>query len=388
MANKKLKTAKVPNLRFPGFEGEWNKLTISDVALKVNSGKTPFGGEAVYLNEGVLFIRSQNINNNKLEIEKPVFISEEMNSSMKNSIVLPNDILLNITGASLGRSCVVPNDFSTGNVNQHVCIIRLNKDNNPRFIQPILASQKGQNIFLSLQTGSGREGLNFESIKKMQFFFPDLKEQSTIASFLSFIDERITTQSKIIEDLRLLKHSFRNRLFEEILKKESRIFLIRDLLEYEQPTKYLVSNTDYSSDKLLTPVLTANKAFILGYTDEKFGIHDESDCIIFDDFTMDFKYVNFRFKVKSSAIKILKSKTNINLKFIFEYLFFLKLESNEHKRHYISEIEPMEIVLPNTDVQNRIANFLSRMDERLNLEISMLNLYNQQKDYLLKNLFI
>ncbi|MCB0451032.1 MAG: hypothetical protein KDC97_13025 [Confluentibacter sp.] len=82
------------------------------------------GGEAVYTNKGVLFIRSQNVNDNRLDIENAVFISEEINNEMKNSIVYPNDILLNITGASLGRSCVVPTGFNIGNVNQHVCIIR------------------------------------------------------------------------------------------------------------------------------------------------------------------------------------------------------------------------------------------------------------------------
>ena len=97
-------------------------------------------------------------------------------------------------------------------------------------------------------------------------------------------------------------------LFEDISNKENKNLTIKDILEYEQPTKYFVSNTNYSSNKSLVPVLTANKAFILGYTDENFGIYDKDECIIFDDFTMDIKYVDFRFKVKSSAIKILKAK--------------------------------------------------------------------------------
>jgi type I restriction enzyme S subunit len=148
-------------LRFPGFEGEWIRVKLENIAEKVNSGKTPLGGESTYLTDGVVFIRSQNVNNNRLELENPVFISDAVNNGMKNSIVKANDILLNITGASLGRSCVVPNGFKLGNVNQHVCIIRLKKESDPRFIQPILSSAKGQSIFESLQTGSGREGLNF-----------------------------------------------------------------------------------------------------------------------------------------------------------------------------------------------------------------------------------
>ena len=209
-------------MRFSGFEGEWAKRILGDVALKINSGKTPLGGETTYKSEGVLFIRSQNINNNKLELENPVFISEETNNGMRNSIVIPNDILLNITGASLGRSCVVPDDFTIGNVNQHVCIIRLKESYDPRFVQPILSSHQGQNVFLSLQTGSGREGLNFESIKKIQVFFPSTVEQKKIACFLSIIDNRISTQNKIIEELKLLKRTLSKKIFSQQVRFNGR----------------------------------------------------------------------------------------------------------------------------------------------------------------------
>ncbi|SPZ83485.1 EcoKI restriction-modification system protein HsdS [Sphingobacterium multivorum] len=388
MENKKLKVGNVPPLRFPGFEEEWQTKRLGEIADKVNSGKTPLGGEAVYTKEGILFIRSQNVNNDRLELDNSVFIPESVNNQMKNSIVNPNDILLNITGASLGRSCVVSNDFKIGNVNQHVCIIRLSQQYNPRFIQPIFSSNKGQIIFNNLQTGSGREGLNFESIKGIKLFTPILDEQLKIASFLSLIDERIQTQSKIIEELKLLKNTIRYQLYEQILNQENELVQVKDALNYEQPTKYLVTNTDYSSDISLIPVLTANKAFVLGYTDEEYGIYDKGQCIIFDDFTMDVKFVDFLFKVKSSAIKILTAKPNVNLKFIFEYLSFLNLSSNEHKRHYISEIEPMEIQLPNYIQQKHVANFLSSIDDKVKTEFEIHMLLIKQKQYLLANLFI
>lgn len=375
-------------MRFPEFEGEWETKKLEEIADKVNSGKTPLGGEDVYTKEGVLFIRSQNVNNDRLELNNSVFIPESVNNQMKNSIVRSNDILLNITGASLGRSCVVPEDFKIGNVNQHVCIIRLKQNYNSRFIQPIFSSYKGQNIFNSLQTGSGREGLNFESIKGIKLSIPQKNEQQKIADFLSLIDERITTQNKIIEELKLLKNTIRYQLYEQILNQENEFVQVKDTLNYEQPTKYLITNTDYSSDISLIPVLTANKAFVLGYTNEEFGIYDKDQCIIFDDFTMDIKFVNFPFKVKSSAIKILTAKPNVNLKFIFEYLSFLNLSSNEHKRHYISEIEPMEIILPNYIQQKHVADFLSSIDAKIKTEFEIHTLLIKQKKYLLANLFI
>lgn len=192
----------------------------------------------------------------------------------------------------------------------------------------------------------------------------------------------------IIEDFISCVNTIRYQVYRQILNEENESVQIKDILNYEQPTKYLVTDTDYSSDTLLIPVLTANKAFILGYTDENFGVYNTDECIIFDDFTMDMKFVNFRFKVKSSAIKILTAKPDVNLKFIFEYLSFLNLSSNEHKRHYISEIEQMEIEFPDHNRQKQIAVVLSSMDEKIKTESEIYALLIKQKQYLLANLFI
>ncbi len=192
----------------------------------------------------------------------------------------------------------------------------------------------------------------------------------------------------MIKDLISYVNTIRYQLYEQILNQENELVQVKDALNYEQPTKYLVTNTDYSSDISLIPVLTANKAFVLGYTDDEYGIYDKGQCIIFDDFTMDVKFVDFLFKVKSSAIKILTAKPNVNLKFIFEYLLFLNLSSNDHKRHYISEIEPMEIQLPNYIQQTYVADFLSSIDDKVKTEFEIHMLLIKQKQYLLANLFI
>lgn len=163
---------------------------------------------------------------------------------------------------------------------------------------------------------------------------------------------------------------------------------IADVLSYEQPTKYIVSDTEYSDNKDLTPVLTANKAFILGYTEEAEGIYDKGPCIILDDFTLDSKIVDFPFKVKSSAIKILSAKTTVRLRYIYEYLKFLDLNTGEHKRHYIAEIEPMMIELPEEDAIQSISYQFDRMDHRRKGLEKDLQLLKSQKDYLLRALFI
>ena len=182
--------------------------------------------------------------------------------------------------------------------------------------------------------------------------------------------------------------TIRHTLFTQLDKSNTEKKLIKDVLDYEQPTKYIVGNVDYQNDSALTPVLTANKAFILGYTSENYSIYNKGECIIFDDFTMDLKYVDFPFKIKSSAIKILVPKSGIILKYIYEYLCFLNLTSSDHKRHYISEIELMEIVLPNYIKQKQIAVSLSNIDKKIEIESCIYTLLIKHRQYLMANLFI
>ncbi|WQU82488.1 restriction endonuclease subunit S [Helicobacter pylori] len=139
-----------------------------------------------------------------------------------------------------------------------------------------------------------------------------------------------------------------------------------DILSYEQPTKFLVATTQYLQ-KGFTPILTAGKTFILGYTNDKHGIYTNIPVIIFDDFTTDSKMVNFPFKVKSSAIKILSLRDNnqADLKYIYEKLTLLKHQVTDHKRYWIDEFSNIEILLPPLNEQIAIANILSTLDRYL-----------------------
>jgi type I restriction enzyme S subunit len=202
----------VPALRFKDFAGDWNKCLLGNISEKVGSGSTPSGGNQVYQDTGIPFIRSQNVTDNKLILDE-THISESINLKMKGSIVKPNDILLNITGGSIGRTCVVPSDFNIGNVNQHVCIIRLKDKYSPRFLQPFITSHNGQKLIYQGQTGSGREGLNFQSIRLFKLNLPSLPEQQKIASFLSAVDEKIQQLTKKKALLEQYKKGVMQQLF-------------------------------------------------------------------------------------------------------------------------------------------------------------------------------
>ena len=211
-------------------------------------------------------------------------------------------------------------------------------------------------------------------------------EQKKIANLLSLIDERIATQNKIIDKLQSLIKGIRNDVFVKLRKSVGFNAMISDVLSYEQPQPYIVENTEYTAEGI--PVLTANKAFVLGYTSEINGIYDKDDCIIFDDFTLDCKYVDFPFKVKSSAIKILTAKNKELLRYTFEFLKYLDLSTEEHKRHYIAETQNQEFILPTEQIVKTIAHIFSTLSVRMETAVKQRNVFEKQKQYLLRQMFI
>ena len=139
---------------------------------------------------------------------------------------------------------------------------------------------------------------------------------------------------------------------------------LENIVEYEQPQAYIVNSTDYN-DRYLTPVLTAGKSFIIGYTNETEGIYQNTPCIIFDDFTTDSKLVNFSFKVKSSAMKILKVAEDIEIEYVAMFMSITRLIGDTHKRYWISEYSKLYIPIPPKEEQKRIINAVKAMFEKL-----------------------
>ena len=178
----------------------------------------------------------------------------------------------------------------------------------------------------------------------------------------------------------------RNDVFGKLRKRVGFNAMIGDILSYEQPQSYLVEDTEYTNEG--TPVLTANKAFVLGYTSEIEGIYDKGDCIIFDDFTLDCKYVDFSFKVKSSAIKILTAKNKELLRYTFEFLKYLDLSTEEHKRHYITETQNQEFILPAVQIVKTIAHAFYALSLWKETIVKQRYAFQKQKQYLLCQMFI
>ncbi len=227
----------VPKLRFPEFAGDWTETRLGTLTVKVGSGVTPTGGASSYERDGIPLIRSQNVRDNELNLADVAFISESTHMSMSGSRVMPNDVLLNITGASIGRSCIIPPHLGEANVNQHVCIIRTNSTLDPSLLQQFLSGPLGQKEIVKSQGGSGREGLNFENIRSFRVTIPSLPEQQKIASFLGAVDGKISGLRRKEAALVRFKAGLMQKLFSQKLRftrDDGSAFPEWDLVPFEE----------------------------------------------------------------------------------------------------------------------------------------------------------
>lgn len=184
----------------------WEVSKIGFLSNKIGSGKTPKGGSEVYSDEGIIFIRSQNVYDEGLRLEDVVFISKEIDEEMSNTRVRPGDILLNVTGASIGRTTLVPYNFDVANVNQHVCIIRINSIEMRPYISLVMKSTTVKIQIDAFQNGAAREGLNFEQIANIQIALPSISEQIAITNYLDNSTCKIDTlMAKAEKAIELLK---------------------------------------------------------------------------------------------------------------------------------------------------------------------------------------
>ena len=250
----------------------------------------------------------------------------------------------------------------------------------------LLISSAIQNQYKRLAAGGVVQNISSDLVNSVSVSIPLMEEQKKISSLLNLIDDRIATQNKIIDKSQSLIKGIRNDVYGKLRKSVGFNAMISDVLSYEQPQPYIVENTEYTAEGI--PVLTANKAFVLGYTLETDGIYDKGDCIIFDDFTLDCKYVDFPFKVKSSAIKILTAKNKELLRYTFEFLKYLDLSTEEHKRHYIAETQNQEFILPTEQIVKTVAYIFSTLSLRMETAVKQRDVFEKQKQYLLRQMFI
>ena len=371
--NQGRKVLNVPNLRFPEFVGEWEKCKLEDVmnfsTTRVNSSE---------LNEDN-YVSTENMLQDYQGIVEAKSVPEDVNviSFSCGDILISNirPYLKKVWKATFNGGC-----------SSDVFVLKANDNIESDYLHYVIANDKFINFVMSGAKGVKMPRGDKKQMKTYSLSLPQIQEQHKIARLLSLLDERITTQNKIIDKLQSLIRGIRNDVFGKFRKSVGVNAMVGDVLSYEQPQPYIVEDTEYTAEGI--PVLTANKAFVLGYTSETDGIYDKGDCIIFDDFTLDCKYVDFPFKVKSSAIKILTVKDKELLRYTFEFMKYLDLSTDEHKRHYIAETQNQELFLPTAQVVRTIAHAFSALSSRMKTVTKQRNMFELQKQYLLRQMFI
>ena len=187
---------------------EWSIVKLDELVSRVGSGVTPRGGESVYTPEGVLFIRSQNVHFDGLRLNDVTYIPERTHLSMLRSEIFENDVLLNITGASIGRCCRMPKIDGCANVNQHVCTIQLrgSTEVTAGVLAAVIESHIGQHQIAKLNAGGNREGLNYQQVRSLVLPWPsDNSEFARIYSGIRQMTDRLIASQASLGKLRLLK---------------------------------------------------------------------------------------------------------------------------------------------------------------------------------------
>lgn len=199
--------------RLPGFTQQWESDRLGDKAIKVGSGITPTGGNRVYKETGRPFIRSQNVGWGLLLMDDVACIDDQTHAAFDSTEIQFDDVLLNITGASIGRSAVADSRIEGGNVNQHVCLIRPRPHElDSHYLKFFLLSRSGQMQIDSFQAGGNRQGLNFAQVRSLLLPLPSYEEQRTIAAILTEMDAECTALENKLAKVRQIKQGMMQEL--------------------------------------------------------------------------------------------------------------------------------------------------------------------------------
>ncbi len=382
----------------------WVWCTLSELCLFLSRGKSPcYSEERIF----PVFAQKCNLKEGGISLEQARFLDPSTLHKWPDEYkLITGDVLVNSTGTgTVGRTrlfdsnCLGSYPFVVPD--SHVTVVRTHPKVNSSYVHFYLSSVKGQEYIEDNLAGStNQKELYVSVLENMLFPLPPLSEQNRITKtaeeWIKVIEsielQKQDLSSKIIGlKSRILDLAISGRLVQQDSTDEPTIKLLNrinpdfkptdishyeqlpngwasckleDILDYEQPQAYIVGNTDYSDD-YSTPVLTAGKSFIIGYTNETSGICNNLPVLIFDDFTTDSKLVNFPFKVKSSAMKILRVKGEIDIQYIAYFMSVTRLIGDTHKRYWISEYSKIEIPLPPLREQQRIVAKVSEIFRNL-----------------------
>ena len=316
-----------------------------------------------YTDEGTLLIRNSDIKDGKFEFgDNPIYLEKTFAEKNETRMHQIGDVITVHTG-DVGTSAVI-----TENEAKSIGFATIVTRPNPKIIDSnylcsFLNTDKHKKWAVSISTGDGRTNYNLGDYFELVVPVPSIAEQKKIASYIQKLNRLIT--------LHQCKCQIDGCRFQSPLAITWEQRKLGDILKYEQPGEYIVDSTNYD-DSYNTPVLTAGQTFILGYTNETTGIKNASEnnpVIIFDDFTTSSHFVDFSFKIKSSAMKLLTLIDDMDdiycINNILENIDYVPVS---HERHWISIFSKFDVIVPkDKDEQKKIGDYFRKLDHLITL---------------------
>ena len=383
-SKKSAKTSDTPHYENVPFEvpDNWVWMTLGEVGTW-QSGGTPSRSNKTYYGGNIPWLKTGDLNDGLIS-DIPESITEEAVANSSAKINPAGSVLIAMYGATIGKLGILTFPATT---NQACCAcIEFNAITQLYLFYFLLSQRNG---FIAKGGGGAQPNISKEIIVNTFIPLPPLSEQQRIVmeieKWFALIDQVEQgkadlqntikqTKSKILDLAihgKLVPQDPNDEPAIELLKRINPSFTpcdnahypqlpsgwavcrLQDVVDYEQPTDYIVSSTNYD-DSYPTPVLTAGKSFIIGYTNDNSGIYQKLPCVIFDDYTSDSKYLNITLKVKSSAMKILQVHRDVNIEYVSMYMSITRLAGDSHKRYWISGYSKLPIPLPPRKEQDRI----------------------------------
>ena len=373
--NQGRKVLNVPNLRFPEFQGEWEKYKLSDLCTFF-SGGTPSSSNKDFYGGNIAFIRSGELHANSTEL----LITQDGYDNSSAKMVEVGDLLLAMYGATSGDIAV---SRIKGAINQAILCIRTNQ--NKKFIESVWNKHVSKILRKYLQGGQGN--LSADIVKGISFSFPTLVEQERIAKLISLLDERIATQNKIIDKLQSL-----------IKGISSKIFATIQGVEYRMGDIATITNGNSNVQDAITEAKDGLYPFFDRSEDIKYlpTFLFDKEAIIYPGEGADFmpRYFKGKFALHQRCYAIFDFNEIINAQFLY---FYLKTKNSYFIRNAVGSTVPslrldtfqkLKVVIPSKNTQHSVSLCLSCIEQKCYLENEILQTLLKQKQFLLRQMFI
>ena len=384
----------IPKLRFSGFENEWEEKKLGDISKSAMYG---IGTSAVAFDFQNVYIRITDIDENTRKLKKQNFTSP--NEINKKYLVKKNDILFARTGASTGKS-YIHRGFST-NYNYYfagfLIKFEINENNISSFVYQKTLTKKYLNWVSIMSVRSGQPGINSKEYSKLPIFLPTKFEQQKIGDFFSKLDQQIELEQKKLELLEQQKRGYMQKIFSQQLRfKDEKgndypkwIFKkFEEIFKVVPSKKYQIKSSEIE-DNASIPVIDQGQNLILGFSNNKEKVfNDFKNVIIYGDHTTVIKRSDKPFIIGGDGVKLLTSKVDSDISYLYNALQYFNVKSEGYKRHFSILKNKDFYISTSIEEQKKIANIFNKLDKYIEKQFAKVELLKQRKQGLLQKMFV